>query len=197
MKNSNGFGAIEAMLIIVMVAILGFVGFKAYENYTTEDANNSQLTAKNSKNEQIQKEKQPVEDVDNEGYIVIDKWDVKFPATSSRVEWTTNNSFIEGESVVFFHSVDLEKYEGCGNSKVDSTSYDLGILSRSKNKIDPEQVGSAGKLLNKFGEYYYYYVAPQSICYEGRDEQQAKESGDLQSKLFKELEKSLEKIESI
>jgi len=40
--NKKGFGVIEGLLIVAVIALLGFVGYKAYQNHTADDTDTSQ-----------------------------------------------------------------------------------------------------------------------------------------------------------
>jgi len=83
-KDQKGFGVIEGILILVVVAILGLVGFKAYQNYTTKDADNSQqVTKKTNKT----KDATPINSVELAGYLfeLPEGWSAKINNATAQI----------------------------------------------------------------------------------------------------------------
>ena len=153
--NNRGFGAVEILLFVVIVGILGFVGYRAYIVYTSDPETGSEQSKYEFKdgsvnNTAADQYKEVVK------FLTIAEWAVKFPlpaSTGLKYSLKNNGSYEYAQ----LHSTLLDKYpENCSD-----TVNTVGIY-RGKTPDDREYGG--GKLIKKIGDYYYYSIHPQSTC---------------------------------
>lgn len=153
-QNQKGFGAVEILIVIVVVGLLGTVGWLVYDRQKTKTPD-SKPAAQSSTQQKETAVTQPTQKTDpNEGYFVVKEWGLRFkiPSGLTDVKYT-----IHGDTVAFFakptgssvqYRADYDKYaEG-------RSQYATGNLYRSKESTNNERgFATEGK---KVGDYYYY-----------------------------------------
>ena len=63
--DQKGFGVVEGILILAVVALLGFVGYSAYKNYTADEPDTSAKVTKSSDSEKSGKDSKITDDENN------------------------------------------------------------------------------------------------------------------------------------
>jgi prepilin-type N-terminal cleavage/methylation domain-containing protein len=151
--NQKGFSAVEILIVIVVVGLLGTIGWLVHDRQKSKTADKP-ITQTNT----AQKKETPKQEIKrtdpNEGYLVVKEWSLRFktPSGLTDVKYT-----IHGDTASFFakptgssvqYRADYDKFED-GRSQ-----YATGNLYRSTDSTNTDR-GSAteGK---KVGNYYYY-----------------------------------------
>jgi len=169
--NDKGFGAIEIVLTIVIVAVLGFVGYKAYTVYTAGEDNDGQLTNKQEKEEENETAEETVEDNDevSKSYVKINKWDVKFPTIAkSSISYKISASN-DGVETAALHA---DAFDSLAKACKDIPAT-AGTLERWPEDYSNKFAEGELTFIKKINEYKYYYSNSGADC-------SAKDSSDIQ-----------------
>ncbi|HEX5798371.1 MAG TPA: hypothetical protein VFX79_03365 [Candidatus Saccharimonadales bacterium] len=160
MKNQKGFGAIEALLILVIIGIIGGVGYYVYNaNKNEPQISDSSIQHKNNSKGEV-KEELPEEDP-NEGYLVVKEWGLRFKIpdnlTDIQYKISGNNLGIFAKPIKDKNGqpFNVEYRNNYGDvDEYDNFTYSLGQLIRSKDSTNKNVFTTVkGK---KVGDYYYY-----------------------------------------
>jgi prepilin-type N-terminal cleavage/methylation domain-containing protein len=157
--HQKGFSAVEILIGIVIVGLLGAVGWLVYDRQSSNNVQpaNSQVTTSQGEvtptkavSDTLEAEK-----VDpNEGYLVVKEWGLRFkvPAGLTDVRYA-----VQGDTVAFFAKPSDSSYEYISDFDMFEDGrfrYGRGILYRSKEAVNYERgYATEGK---KVGDYYYY-----------------------------------------
>ncbi|MDB5185394.1 MAG: hypothetical protein JWN38_1202 [Candidatus Saccharibacteria bacterium] len=156
-KQQDGFSAVEAILLLVIVAIVGFVGWYVLNaNQNTDEVNAetrntataAASVAPTSKSTTAQK------------YLTIKEWGVRLPYGG-----TDTLSYTYGNSSVQVVSKQLADKYGC-------TSFGAGIFSRNHGTDTLDSGGQTYAAAAKanpsayvhVGDYYYGFSHDQAAC---------------------------------
>lgn len=189
-SNQSGFAAVEALLIVVILAIVGGTGYFVWHAKQNTDKS---LTDTASSQPAIQKkttakvtdfasckaasgskmlETYPEQCVTKDGktftdtsassqkYLVIKEWGVKLPLTA-----TIDSAYYVFKNDYVYLSTSTFKGTQC-----DADGVSEGVLSRfTPNQTDPDtgstyQAEGATAQATKVGAYYYSYRGPQAAC---------------------------------
>lgn len=154
--NQKGFAAIEAVLVIVILAIVGGTGYYIYQ------ANNKAIDTQNAAQTNANTATPP-----KKNYLTIKEWDVRLPYNGQD---TYTYKFDEGSdlSVVTIVSSDLAK-------KYDCTDMGAGQIRRLLPSDDPYPAGGSGTTVKQdaaknpqnythVGDYYYAFMHDSAAC---------------------------------
>lgn len=166
-KNNNGFGAIEALLILVVVGIVGFTGWFVYHSKQVADKTLAQTG--NSSTVQLPKKPAtktpaPVTAAPTK-YLVIKEWGVKIPLTKGIADAVyAIRVFNGGQSADLSTSslTALDRACGVGGTPPGGIARQTAAAhaaNQTKNDLVFYPVYS-----NKLGNYYYQYSHAQSAC---------------------------------
>lgn len=154
--NQKGFSAVEILIVIVVVGLLGAVGWLVYDRQKSKSDNKDMTTQVSQEDKKQETPKEEVKKADaNEGYLLVKEWGLRFktPTGLTDVKYT-----IHGDTVSFFakptgsnvqYRADYDKYED-GRSQ-----YATGNLYRSTSSTKPF-AGDMTREGKKVGDYYYY-----------------------------------------
>jgi len=156
MKNQKGFGAIEALLLLVIVGMIGGTGFYVY------NANKEEPKISDSSIQQKDNSEELLEEELSESYLVVKEWGLRFkiPDNLTDVQYK-----ISGDTLGVFakpvkdkngQPFDVEYPSDYGevDKEYGGFYYSQGNLIRSKNSTEDIIAGTQkGK---KLGDYYYY-----------------------------------------
>lgn len=152
-KNQDGFGVVEIILVVMVLGLIGFVGYHAYSQ--RHKTNNAQTTSTVSTTTPKKTETpKPTTTVDpNAGYLVVSEWGLRFKTPNGLADVRYK---IQGDTLAFFakpagssvqYRADYDKYED------GHFPYATGLLYRSNNTNNDRGFPTNGK---KVGNYYYY-----------------------------------------
>lgn len=156
-KNEKGFGAVELVLVIVIIALIGAVGFLIYKNKhqpvkvvtikKTIVASSNKPTTSSSQVKLTQK------------YLDITQLGIKIPLTSSIADlsyiWDSNHANLTSQS--YYNYVNQED-PSCSNGATESTLY-LGEINTSTTP--PPDNSPISTIV---GSKTYYFFGPQDGC---------------------------------
>ncbi len=154
-KNEHGFGAVEIILVLVIVGLLGVVGYMVYKNHnkttpasttitTTPVASTTPTTASTTTT--------PRTDL-NAGYLVVKQWGVKVKlgtADSTIVEYKLDNSESETPGFGMVQGTATLSLKDSVTTNTDCKS--LGIYIYRQLISDSNGTATNAK---KLGNYYY------------------------------------------
>ena len=196
MKNLKTQSGFAHLVIVVIVALLlvGGVGYVVYQNLNPKPIE----TTENSVQDKDQTSKDDTETAENnDGYLVLSDWGVKFKVPSDTGDRTINyykGIATKGDSYLFTTS-EVENLGGtCAYSSGSWVA--LGSLGRAtvNNGVENSDTqGYQGELVKKIDDYYYFYDNPvttnQGNCSEASVSMQT-EDQNLIENLLKSIEKS-------
>ena len=151
--NSNGFSAVEALLILVALGLVGFTGYFVWHAKQDTDKN---LTPTNSTSPVFKKAPTTTTTTTTtpqQQYLIIKEWDVKIPLSSS-----ISTAYYSYSSSIDMVKLSLEKYKGT------NCSTNQGQLYGISRSTDPNGGGANSGTGVKVGKYYYFSVHPQAGC---------------------------------
>ena len=182
-KNESGFSALEVILIIVIVALVGFTGWYVY---SSQQKANKNLAATTSGNPTFKKVTKPTvtkttkQPATSQKYLTITEWGVRAPYTSN----DTLTYVLKGDSAMIV-SKNLADSYGC-------TTFGAGGISRltPDSIVDPgpdtvAQVAKANPNDYKYiAGYYYSFGHDQAACSDQANVGSAGEAADLAANNF-------------
>ncbi|MGH7241764.1 MAG: hypothetical protein ACREGB_05700 [Candidatus Saccharimonadales bacterium] len=169
--NQSGFAAIEILLVLILLAILGFTGFYVYNAQHNSDKS---LNAANKAASKIATVKKPTANGkdgpglgDSQQYLTIKEWGIRAPYSGS-LHLTYKIESLGGEAgdpqvyAAAFTSTELGDSQACeaGGGTIERASADTVL----------DEAGTTGATASKFypvkqiGSYYYVYRHPQAQC---------------------------------
>ena len=156
---------IIAVLAVVLIGALGFIFWQNFIQAKPSDNVASTTTGIKTDSTQTKEEVKATPTDPNEGYLVIDSWNVRFkPASAAKVSYVQ-----KGEG----YWLTTDKWKNLGGV----CAADGGVLlirSTQKSTV----LASPPLPLNneqKIGDYYYYYYTPQGICTDNHADQEEPE----------------------
>lgn len=161
-RNQNG-SALVVVIIFAVVAILGVLGYVAWSNFfAPKDDKVTQTTTS------VQVDEDTVAVDPNEGYLVIEDWDVRFklPENSGEIRfYKDSGSDTEG------YSFSTKRVEDLGERCVEPNDIGevirLAGLNRSTELPDEDPIYPRDVPVNEgkpINGYYYYAFGAQSLC---------------------------------
>ena len=178
-KDSQGFAALEAILVIIILAIVGFTGWFVVHSQKATDK--TLASTGNSSTPKAAPKTTTVTSKDTQKYLEIKEWGIKFPL-SSAIETAVYSSgqFSSGPSSATGGSAKLG-LTSLGSDCGDSSGAPLGeYVEFTQSDVNEENVsqvvgGSSLHDLMKtavkvpgsdggYGGYYIAYIHPQQGC---------------------------------
>lgn len=160
-NKQNGFSAVEIILIIVVVALLGVGGWYVFQNQNKP----ADTTTNTSQNDQPQEQKTDEQPADpNEGYLVIKEWGVKLKMKeAAKVTYTFDGVSYSGVHGTSESSIRLAVKPEYLQDKTCEVS--VGMSRYTAANIEPALIDSAIKI----GEFYYLGGGSPYACDDERD----------------------------
>ena len=152
--NNKGFGAIEIVLSIVIVGILGFVGWRAYTVYTDKP----ETGAEQSKYGFGEKEKKEEAKVTTNDELLISEWKVKLTGLNAKTYMNLGYIYSDKDDFVDLTYKDFKTGDDCGD-----TTLGIGISRSNKPLGEP---GGSQWDIKKIGNYYFIGSGAPGHCEE-------------------------------
>jgi hypothetical protein len=152
MKNQKGFGAVEGLLILVIVGILGFVGW-----YVWHSKNNANQIYKNMTNSES------VAQTSKASFIFIPQWHIKIPLDNLlqgvKVSSPKASSYDLKDSDVTIITPQLDKSWKCAVDPPENIKGSIGSISRTESakRVGPYEPSATTKI-----DKYTYGLEPIS-----------------------------------
>lgn len=169
MKNQKGFSALEALLILVIIGILGGTGWYVWssKNKTDQALNNA---ANSSVNETTAKTKNSTTLTAEKKYLEVPELGVKFELSKDIEDAYYDKS--DRPSVINLRVHSLDKFPQCKSNELSVA----GLIKGNKN--EPDQTGKTAAETGTFegqrtviiGEDFYYIGLAQYSCSGGADQ---------------------------
>jgi hypothetical protein len=109
MKNEKGFGAVEALAILIIVGIIGGAGYYVY------NANKQDTGVSDSSIQEETTQEDTQDEFGEEGYVEVKEWNVRFKTSegldNTRYEYSDPESFAPAGSITFITKYDQELNE--------------------------------------------------------------------------------------
>jgi len=160
--DQTGFATIEAVLIIVVVAILGYTGW-----FVWHAKQNTDKTLSNTANSQpaLQKAAKKGESEavkSSQKYLEIKEWKVKFPYEG---EDTLSYKFRDSEQkyAAVISKTLVDKYHSCDDIGVGVIARNLPSDAYYEGTIE-DAVQKNPSLFTKLGDYYFSFSHNQASC---------------------------------
>ena len=143
-SNEKGFGAVEALLIVVIVVLIGVVGWVVYKNHNNKSTPVSSTTSVKTKTIQVNKVS-PIIETDK----ATDGYTISYPLTvaNANVMWWSSDSsnpssinapaspilIVSDKSILqFLSSIPFDVQQTvCGDSALDQTAIQMGHYDMS------------------------------------------------------------------
>lgn len=169
--NQSGFGAIEAILIVVIVAIIGGTGYYVYHanKQTDKAANNASSSNIESSKTQATSSKTTAP-ANTPKYLTIKEWGIRAPYSGS----DSFSYIISTNNTATVISQKLKTKYGC-------TDMGAGMIQR----LNPNESTSADVHI---GNYYYKFVHDQATCSETVKASQQNEANNTVKSIVPKLE---------
>jgi type II secretory pathway pseudopilin PulG len=186
--NQKGFTLVEALLVIIAVALVVFVGYYVWHSQkdNNKQATETSKTSQKTSPDQSSKAK-------NQKYVTISEWGIKSPY-SGKLNITYKLETDMAAQYVYFTTDDLEAIPDCrlnvslggyGNAGT-ITRYSLTDHVQAEDGSDlgvtPAQYITENNLpagnYVKVGNYYYFYNHPNGPCSGTEQAQQAIADGN-------------------
>lgn len=161
-KNQKGFTALEAILIIVIIAVVGFAGWYVYKANNKKDDNKT-TTSQQANNTDGSKQEPAKE---NKKTLSIKEWGVQAQyASDQNLVYRINEA-----GSAFFSSTELKAQGGAGCSEENGGG---GAIQRLKptdgTYVDgegptAEEAAKTSSDFKKVGDYYYRFIHSQAAC---------------------------------
>lgn len=161
-SNQKGFAAIEAVLIVVILAIIGGTGYYVYQanNKSTDTQTAAQIDATTASGR-----KSPAAKVAQ--YTTISEWNVRAPyAGALKLQYTLS---ADGNQANFTSSqlltVDAECTAGFGGQIDRYAPTDIATADGTGTTTAKERAASSDKSTYTYvGGYYYFFAHSQAAC---------------------------------
>jgi prepilin-type N-terminal cleavage/methylation domain-containing protein len=169
-QNQKGFSAIELLLVMLIVAVLGFTGYYVYHNQHTAKAVVVKTTSTSSP-----AAASGTSTAKPASYFTIAAWGVRAPYSGS-LTLESNVTTSDGETYAYLSSSQLDASDpacavtngGYGGVITRYASTDMVQDEDGSTNQTPAQYISQntdpGLIYAHIGNYYYFYTHPQGDC---------------------------------
>lgn len=163
-QNQKGFGAVEILVVIVVVGLLGTVGWLVYDRQKSPKQNN---TVQQSSNTSTQEKAKPSTDtqVAQATYLTLEDFKVRIPlgdkTSKLKLGKVGASSYSESEKSVLILAPELDSIWKCEADQAGSkgTIGTISITTQSKRSGPYEPLAT-----KKIGTYTYGFEAGGSNC---------------------------------
>lgn len=168
--TSAGFGIVEVVLIIVLVAVLGLVGWKIYDatRTKTNKTGSSQQTSNASTSGNSGADQTPQAEAK---YLDIKELGAKIKLDDKTSGVTYSVAQSSNDESVYIIDPTMKALDQADQSCSGATAGMVGLLDRSKDAMHwgetPIKVDNVKSF--KVGDYYYLFRGPQAECSQNSD----------------------------
>lgn len=156
--NSEGFSAVEALLILVIVSIIGAVGWKVWDARQRTDQPNPEQTTTQSENA-------PINNPQAAGYLELEGLGLKLSLVDITKDAYAYKSTQGYTYISVRHFDSVEGFEDCRAGMINGQEA-FGIVAISSGKIGDDYIGSRidQELLDSVDAFQkdgvYYWIEP-------------------------------------
>jgi hypothetical protein len=162
--NAKGFTAVEGLLILIIVGIIGFAGWKVWDTSKSDTNSSSGNQTEQSRNPNAERETAPESSVEDAEYLEIKELGIRFKTTEATNDLVyivkTDSSGISA----LFSSSSLLKVD----DKCTAESGPLGAFRKITGGYQAQK--SPGKLVKQFDAFHIVHT-PMQGCPNGLEEQ--------------------------
>ena len=172
-KSSAGFGAVEMLLLVLIVLVAAFAGYYVAHNHNqTKPVASASISTTKKSTTSTQK------------YFTITEWGVRAPYNGSlTLEYSVSaGSSLPGTAA--FSSTQLDAsdpqcksgadYGGVVDQYRSTDEYQVGDLGSDSGQTAAEYAATLdSSTYGHVGSYYYFYVHPQGLCGSGQSSEDA------------------------
>ena len=153
-NNQKGFGAVEALLILILLSILGFTGYYVY--HTSKDANSSYDNASTSNNATAQKS------AVSDKFVFKEIWvQVTLPASLKDLAYTTSTS--DGVTYLDLYTPGFEDaLHKCDPSTTQSNNSPFISIAKMTGQFNQDNNPEVGNL-KQFSDFWISGASPNGI----------------------------------
>jgi hypothetical protein len=198
-KYQNGFSAVEALLILIIVGMLAGIGW--YVWHANDQANKSYSQTANSSAVPSKKTASTVAPSSGAGYFEIKEWGVRAKYTGNL---TLNYASQENSSYAVFSSNQLSKATNGGCKEYGGRINRLKAGEAYENDPEGQPIEQVVKNKNasfvykNIGNYYYLFIHDQALCPDIKDANSLAATLQLQTNdAVKSLVENLEAIPAL
>jgi len=159
-KKSAGFGAVEIVIAVVVVLIVGFIGWRLFDASKAKQPASTQQTNGN------QSDNTSNPQADATKYLDIKELGVKIKLDDKTEGATYVNAQTTNDEGVYIIDPTMKALDQNNQYCSGTTAGMIGLLDRSKDATHwgetPIQVDNVKSF--KMGDYYYVFRGPQSEC---------------------------------
>lgn len=154
-NNQNGFSAVELIVVLVVVGLLGTVGWLVWDRQNTKHTTTKVSTSTVGKSVPTKSENTAAAPVTSKkNYVTISEFNVKFSVPES----LGNVKYVIEPAASGYVRLSSDKNIGCDGAE------SLGTLFRDTSSTYPELGGTTNTPVAHVGNYYYYFKTPQNSC---------------------------------
>lgn len=162
MRNSEQ-GSLHVIVISVLaIALVGALGFIFWQNILQPKPSNVAMNNTTNSEEKTtpQTDKEVVPTDPNEGYVVLDDWGIRFKETNEKITWSKSsvNSYNKPSNDTYYFTTD--KWTNLPTA----CNTEIPLIRMKEKSTVPTSPPVPLNKEKKIGNYYYYYVHPQSAC---------------------------------
>lgn len=148
------------IIVVLVIALLGILGFVFWQNFINKESTDAATNQKQVTDQPAEEGKDP-----NEGYLVLNDWNIKFklPQTGDEIVY-----YKEEANGVEYYDFTTKRVEALGETCVEPNNQGfvtrLGSISRSATKNELHSSAYAINNNEPLGGFYYYNSGAQSLC---------------------------------
>jgi Flp pilus assembly protein TadG len=188
LKSQEGFGAIEAMLILIILLLVGFIGF-----YVLHSSNVANKTLDSSTKANVSTSADStVSSANGQKYLTISEWGIKVPYNESYT-FTYSTAFDSNDpsSVIGLSTDQLVAADSACSAQngaigaIQRATADTPVLDDGTTAAQVAADKSGSYSFAHIGNYYYIFSGPQDGCSDNSSENLAQ--GVAEGQLSKDL----------
>lgn len=164
--NQKGFTALETVLIIVVLAVIGGAGYYVYhQNHKTKTAQTQNSASKTDSTASSQASKP----ASKTKYLSIKEWGVQAPVTNGDTLTYKFDSGSQATAMIISQKLsqnyDCKTYGAGGISRYKGTdpASDSGLTAKSGQTV-AQYAQTASLTYKHLGDYYYFFDHDQAAC---------------------------------
>lgn len=171
-KNQYGFAALEVVVTVVVLAVLGAVGWYVYQKNNSDDTKTDASQNTGSEDSKKEGSKNPDNSKNSDGtpktYLLITDWGVRAPYDSDQ-KLTVDFVDVRSQKIASFSSEQLTALDPACSLKADAGGTIERFAPTEPTYADgtgptAEEFAKTDSRFRKVGGYYYFFEHAQSGC---------------------------------